>query len=350
MKRLTTFYVKLAIALTVGLLFLYTAWRPKVVTVQRGYDGVAMEQNVNVASARKLVAKNEVPVAIPQIPGDGPKAGDVYQNVQVLGHLTTGQFTRLMTSITQWVSPEQGCNYCHNAENLASDDIYTKRVSRRMIQMTQHINSEWQTHVGETGVTCYTCHRGLNVPEYIWFEREPSKTDHPMRVGATAGQNAPALEAGLTSLPLDPYSAFLLGDANIRVNGPTALPTGNRQSIKQTEWTYALMMHMSNSLGVNCGYCHNTRAFAPWELSPPTRTNAWYGIRMVRALNNEYLVPLQSEYPEHRLGPTGDAPKQNCMTCHQGAFKPLLGARMLDEFPSLAKPGPKPASASLVQP
>jgi len=35
------------------------------------------------------------------------------------------------------------------------------------------------------------------------------------------------------------------------------LPSGNRSSIKQTEWTYSLMIHMSESLGVNCTYCHN---------------------------------------------------------------------------------------------
>ena len=38
-----------------------------------------------------------------------------------------------------------------------------------------------------------------------------------------------------------------------------------------------------------------------------------------------------------RLGPTGDAPKANCTTCHQGAYKPLYGANMLDDYPSLGE-------------
>ena len=42
-----------------------------------------------------------------------------------------------------------------------------------MIQMTQHINADWKTHVAETGVTCYTCHRGNTVPAEIWFTAEP---------------------------------------------------------------------------------------------------------------------------------------------------------------------------------
>lgn len=56
---------------------------------------------------------------------------------------------------------------------------------------------------------------------------------------------------------------------------------------------------------------------------------------MARALNQEYLDPLQPVYPEHRLGPRGDAPKLNCSTCHQGIPKPLYGAAMVQDHPSL---------------
>ena len=87
-------------------------------------------------------------------------ASDVYKNVQVLGDLSVGEFTRHMAAITAWVAPQEGCNYCHNPENLADDSKYTKVVARRMIQMTQHINADWKPHVAATGVTCYTCHRG----------------------------------------------------------------------------------------------------------------------------------------------------------------------------------------------
>jgi len=307
-------------------------------SVQQGYDGVAMELNYDVDELKEVRADNEVPVALPPASDEGLRASEAYENVQVLGDLTTGQFTRLMTSITQWVSPEQGCNYCHNANNLASDDVYTKIVSRRMIQMTQYINSEWESkHVKNAGVTCYTCHRGLNVPQYIWFEKPESPWASAL-AGDRAQQNEPAESVALASLPADPFTPFLNEDYNIRIQGNQALPHGNRRSIKQAEWTYGLMMHMSESMGVNCTYCHNSRAFGRWEQSPPTRVSAWHGIRMVRALNNEYLEPLQGEYPDYRLGPTGDAPKANCTTCHQGAYKPLLGANMLKDFPSLSAP------------
>jgi len=57
----------------------------------------------------------------------------------------------------------------------------------------------------------------------------------------------------------------------------------------------------------------------------------------LRDLNVKYLVPLQSTYPQNRLGPLGDAPKANCATCHQGVNKPLNGAKVLKDYPELAK-------------
>jgi photosynthetic reaction center cytochrome c subunit len=102
------------------------------------------------------------------------------------------------------------------------------------------------------------------------------------------------------------------------------------------------MTHMSTSLGVNCTYCHNSRSFQSWENSPPQRVTAWHGIRMARDLNLNYLEPLTSVFPEHRKGELGDAPKLNCNTCHQGAYKPLYGAPMAKDFPELLTPSGKP--------
>jgi photosynthetic reaction center cytochrome c subunit len=131
------------------------------------------------------------------------------------------------------------------------------------------------------------------------------------------------------------------------MNGPTALPTGNKNSIQDTEKVFGLMVHMSTSLGVNCAYCHNTRAMPEWSQSPPQRMTAWYGIRMVRDLNNNYMVPLTSVFPAHRLGPEGDVLKNNCATCHQGAYEPLYGVSMLKDYPFLTgTPAPRAAPKS----
>jgi photosynthetic reaction center cytochrome c subunit len=154
-------------------------------------------------------------------------------------------------------------------------------------------------------------------------------------LGYRAGQNAPSVAAGLTSLPSS-AAAQLQGPANLRVVSQAALPTeAGGASIKTAESTYSLMMHMSQALNVNCTFCHNSRSFTAWDQSTPQRVTAWHGIAMVRDLNASYLDPLKASYPPERLGPEGDAPKANCATCHQGVNKPLMGASMLKNYPEL---------------
>ena len=312
--------------------------RPPMESVQHGYRGTGMVQVYNPRALELQVQANEIPPGMPPMDASGPKASQLYKNVKVLGDLSGAQFTRIMTSMTTWVAPQEGCLYCHNPANFADDSKYTKVVARRMLQMTQHINSDWKQHVAETGVTCYTCHRGQPVPSAIWFKSNPQPYGSNF-MGDKAGQNHPAPSVALSSLPNDPFTPFLLEANNIRVNGPTALPSGNRQSIKQAEWTYGLMTHMSSALGVNCTYCHNSRSFQSWEGNPPQRRTAWFGIRMARDLNKDYMEPLTSTFPDHRKGETGDVAKLNCATCHQGAYKPLNGAPMAKDFPELASSG-----------
>ena len=308
---------------------------PPVNTVQRGYRGTGMAEVYRPAALADAAAINTPPPAPTPASPDGPRASQIFQNVKVLGNLSAGEFTQVMVDMTAWVAPQQGCTYCHVAANFADDSLYTKVVSRRMLQMTQHINADWKQHVENTGVSCYTCHRGNNVPTNIWF-RSAEAAQAPGMLGNRAGQNAPAVQVAYASLPNDPFSPYLLGGDEIRVVSPAALPDGSKPSlIKSTEQTYGLMMHMSKSLGVNCTYCHNTRSFASWDLSTPQRATAYYGIRMARDLNNNYLGSLDGVFPANRLGPTGDVPKLNCATCHQGAYKPLYGADIVTGHPGM---------------
>jgi photosynthetic reaction center cytochrome c subunit len=167
-KRLLSLVYLLAAAL-----LLSACERPPVEAVQNGFRGTGMAIVYNPRTLEAQAEKNEVPPGIPADP-NGPKAGAVYKNVKVLGNLSVAQFTNFMVAMTSWVAPEQGCSYCHNVANFAEDAVYTKIVSRKMIQMTQRINVEWKSHVAETGVTCYTCHRGNNIPQNVWFT-DPAK-------------------------------------------------------------------------------------------------------------------------------------------------------------------------------
>jgi len=312
---------------------------PPIDPIQRGYRGLGMVEMVNPRTFEGTLVSNTLPEVTPQLPPSGQKASQVYQNVKVLGDLDSDAFIRFMTDMTSWVSPQQGCAYCHKeGEDLSADTLYTKVVARRMIEMTRHINATWKPHVADTGVTCHTCHRGMPVPANVWFTSPGSPVN-------ASEQNLPTEAVGLTSLPYDPFTPFLKEDKDIRVVSTTALPSGSTKSIKQTEGTYALMMSMSKSLGVNCTFCHNSRSFSAWDQSTPQRATTWHGIRMIRDLNLNYLESVKASFPPDRLGPLGDVPKVNCATCHQGAYKPLYGASMLKDYPELTGPDPAPAAA-----
>ncbi|MEM9764688.1 MAG: photosynthetic reaction center cytochrome PufC [Pseudomonadota bacterium] len=329
---------------------MFVAWnltlRTPLVQQQIGYDGVAMTQ---LDFADDLAAKENDPIHVapeevyPLEEGDleGERAGDIYENVQVLGHLSDAQFNRFMAQITEWVSPEQGCAYCHGEDgNFAHDAYYQKIVARWMIRMTQNINGNWGDHVAPAGVNCYTCHRGKNNPDYRWFT-DVSAVESSGKLGWKGGGNEPGI--GLATLPKDPYTPFLLGDAQVWALSDNVHPgQEGTKGTKHTEWTYALMNHMSIGLGVNCTYCHNSRNFGSWEQSPPTRTKAWYGIRMVRDANANYVAPTVAVNPADQLGPTGDVSKIYCTTCHYNIAKPLYGADMISAYPSLQAPGPQP--------
>jgi photosynthetic reaction center cytochrome c subunit len=282
--------------------------------VQKGYRGTAMEVNYVARDVESSMAELQakIPAILPPASASSPPAQ--WQNVQVLNDISVAEFNRTMIAFSQWVGGGQGnCAYCHNLANFSSDTfpdgevIYTKAVSRRMIQMTRNINANWTDHVANTGVTCYTCHVGKPLPNGLWFYTDENQ-----------------------------ILRHYLDGQGARVVSQTVEPSNaNRSSVKQTEWTYALMISQSTSLGVNCTFCHNSRQFSSWEQAPPQRVTAYAGIQMLRDLNTNYLAPLAPVYHESRLGPMGDAPKAQCLTCHNGVYKPLYGFQMAKHYPAL---------------
>ncbi|MEI6738922.1 MAG: photosynthetic reaction center cytochrome PufC [Gemmatimonadaceae bacterium] len=281
-------------------------------SVQVGYRGVAMEQNYDRGSLKAKFKQVKIPATLPPA-GMSPPGPLPWKNVQVLNDVSVAEFTRTMLAMSTWVAGTGNCAYCHNVANFADDTLpngkplYTKLVARRMLQMTRHINAQYPQHVKNTGVTCYTCHMGKPLPNGLWYYT--NQTD---------------------------YLRHYLDRDGARVVSHTVAPSkANRSSVKQTEWTYALMISQSKSLGVNCTYCHNSRQFASWTQAPPTRVQAYHGILMLRDVNSNYLAPLQTVFPAVRLGSMGDAPKAQCVTCHNGAYRPLYGAQMVKDYPAL---------------
>jgi photosynthetic reaction center cytochrome c subunit len=301
---------------------------------QGGWRGTGLIQ-VGDAQARALQADiNAVPQVLRKVSAGGPRAGEEYSNVQLLGDLSKSEFARLMLSFKTWIAPEEGCGYCHNVPDYASDEKAPKRAARAMIQMTREINTRWEPHVKATGVTCFTCHRGQPIPPKVWFAHPP-KQEQGLLAPARSPVTMPTPTASRSLGPSNALSDFLLDAKPIRIVSTEPLANGSTSHIQDARATYSLMAVMSESLGVNCTFCHNSRAFYSWDQSTPKRVTAWHGIRMVRELNSQYLPELAPLLEPEQLGPAGDGPKIYCATCHAGVSRPLNGLNMVKDFPEL---------------
>lgn len=283
----------------------------------------------------------EVPESVVPASDTGPLP---YKNVQVLKGLSKHEFDRTMVAITQWVAPKKGCGFCHGGQtkNYAAD-YPRKEIARQMLRMVRTVNADWTNHVGAQGITCFSCHRGHNMPANSWYLDTPQTSPEGGMLGKVQAWNTQA-KSIRKFFPRKPFRMFLLeglpahsvqADKALASTGPKA-PEHDRD---YAEDVYILMMQMSNSLGVNCTYCHQSRAMADWSQSPPNRLNGYSGIKMTVALNQTYFSQLAKYLPKESLGKMGDAPKINCKSCHTGREKPV-GGMLRMTYPGLIGPMP----------
>ncbi len=149
------------------------------------------------------------------------------------------------------------------------------------------------------------------------------------------------------------WDEYLLQDTPGLAQSNTALPSGEVSAQIVTKRLYEYMMQMSDGIGVNCGYCHNSRAFADWTESTPARWVGYYGITMTRDLNRNFLLPVAGLIPQSRelpgkarmpilpareAGPQAGNGLVLCATCHHSAPKPLNGADLVRDYPALHGP------------
>ena len=95
-------------------------------------------------------------------------AEDVFKNIQVLRGIPVNEFMDTMGFFSAALG--LNCTGCHVAESLQdlnkfAEDVPRKRTARRMIAMVQNMNKA--NFGGRRALTCYTCHRGSQVPEVI---------------------------------------------------------------------------------------------------------------------------------------------------------------------------------------
>ncbi|MEO1140197.1 MAG: photosynthetic reaction center cytochrome PufC [Pseudomonadota bacterium] len=277
----------------------------------------------------------------PVVPQGGEQTADqARENVPPgLETLTPENYDRLLAAMREWTG----------IPDLFDDlDSYQTSVGYVMIQMTQNLNENWDGHVNanaEVGVTCYTCHRGQPVPSDIWYKLDPV---NERVAGWGAVQNRVTPLSSFTSLPSDALEAYLVNGEVIGVHDLESRVAGvpgvdDYPGIQHAERTYALMNYVANALGVNCVFCHNSRAFYDGSQVTPQWGTEMLGIQMVLELNNDYLIPLEGLLPEDRLGPIyQDAPKAACRTCHKGYQQPLQGTNVIKDWPELATSSGEP--------
>lgn len=324
---------------------LYAIWGPggsyQNVAMQTGPAGTGMHVSRFVQDFEtpdpSIAEYFTLPPVVPD--ADSQRAGDVIEGAEpLLADLTVENYERLITAMRVWTG----------IEDLLEPGLenYQTVVARSMIQMTQELNEFWGAKVNQNpgernvGVSCYTCHRGEAVPSHVWFKLGDVNM---AAAGWSANQNRATVQSQFTALPSDALEKFLLENNAINVHDLDARVSRadrNPATIQDTYRTYALMNYFSNALGVNCTFCHNTRAFYDPVQNTPQWTIANLGIVMVQEINNDWLVPLTEEFPAERLGPVfGDVAKVACATCHKGYQQPMHRLDMISDWPELASTG-----------
>ncbi|MGI4811440.1 MAG: photosynthetic reaction center cytochrome PufC [Janthinobacterium lividum] len=303
------------------------------------------------------------PAPLPAVAASGQLAKAVYKNVQVLGDVDQAEFMRLQEAITQWVAPKQGCGFCHTGEDYASDAKPQKIAARLMLSMTRTINADWSNHIAPSGVTCYTCHRGQPIPAETWFPQPPKPAKLWVAIQQPYNESADTVRK---FFPDNGWGLFYVGNENISGQSLSALPDNQVHAVIVVTRIYEMMMQMSDGMGVNCGFCHNSRAFWDWSQSTPQRWTAYYALQQIRELNNNFLLKLAEAIPMKRARvnettlpviPAAEAGIQNgnglavCATCHYSQPKPMGGADVISTYPSLVgTPMPHPDTTAQAAP
>ena len=336
------------VAAAVFIAFVPTWTHPAQNETQIGPSPTSMIQ-FNVGGRKEPVPQDPPPV-IPASAPDTRPATAVYKNVKVLTDVNAGEFMRLQYAITQWVSPKEGCGFCHVGNDFESDANPHKDAARLMLGMVRHINADWASHVQPAGVTCYTCHRGEPVPAETWFPSSPAPVRQFVAKQENWREDGDTVRKFFTD---DSWQLYFLQDEPISVQSVTALPSHTVAGPLVAKRVYEMMMQMSDGMGVNCGYCHNSRVLESWQQSSPQRWNGYTGLRLTVDLNQHFLLQLASLIPQQRelidktrlpvlparmRGPQLGNGLVVCATCHYARPQPLGGADMLSSYKGLTAP------------
>ena len=133
-------------------------------------------------------------------PAAKPKTAiEVYKNIQVLKALPASEWSGVMSFFA--ASLGVNCNHCHvegqtsDAWPWESDGKKNKKVTRRMIDLTNRINETWYS--GRLEVTCATCHAGSPRPSAAPpIDQVALRQLHPEAIGPPSVPSVPLPSAG----------------------------------------------------------------------------------------------------------------------------------------------------------
>jgi photosynthetic reaction center cytochrome c subunit len=122
-------------------------------------------------------------------PGGSPPGGrgDMFANPKNLKVLKPEELREAMNMARSGLGVR--CTYCHVRGDFASDSIDKKVVARTMFQMVAGINTNTfnvNAFDGQAKVTCFTCHRGAEMPVST-----PPSTEHGPDEAPPAGTPPP---------------------------------------------------------------------------------------------------------------------------------------------------------------
>ena len=108
-----------------------------------------------------------------------------FKNLQVLPkNITADSLDKIMDGFNAMLGVN--CKYCHYKDKTADtlifdrDDKPEKEIARKMMRMTMDINKNYFQFNEEVtasqvqAVTCYTCHKGVPIPEKVKKTVTPS--------------------------------------------------------------------------------------------------------------------------------------------------------------------------------
>lgn len=114
-----------------------------------------------------------------------------------------------------------GCNFCHNANYFASNEVANKGYALTMLKMVQHLNNTWSQEGGGQLLlqtpSCYTCHQGNPIP--------PGAAKSPADVPAVLSSFPPGTTTSTTCVVCHPAAAAPPESAG--ATNPLAAPATN---------------------------------------------------------------------------------------------------------------------------